>query len=124
MEKIIHILETLSMNHLLSEVNMFVKTCDSMAHQYYQHTLISASDSMSDFCGGRFLSILNFVNNCSSEEWEVWIARQQQAEHGHEIVTQQYFTKQDAANMGLSPNYMSNGRGCLICPLVIVNSAS
>ena len=32
-------------------------------------------------------------------------------------VNQQYFTIQDAANMGLRPDYKSNGRGCWICPL-------
>ena len=82
MEEIIHILETLSMNHLPSEVKIFVKTCDSTAHQYYQRTLISASSSMQDFCGGHFLSILDFVNDYSSKEWEVWISRQQQPEPG------------------------------------------
>ena len=32
-------------------------------------------------------------------------------------VNQQDFTIQDAANIGLRPNYKSNGRGCWICPL-------
>ena len=85
-EEIIHILETLSINHLPSEVKMFVKTCDSTAHQYSQRTLIGASDSMQDFRGGRFLSNLDFVNDYSSKEWGVWIACQQQPEPGNEVV--------------------------------------
>ena len=113
LEEIIHILETLSMNHLPSEVKIFVKTCDSTAHQYNQRTLIGASDSIR----GRFLNILDFINDYSSEEWEVWIVCQQQPEPGHETVNQQHFTIQDAANIGLGPDSASNGRGCWICPL-------
>ena len=30
---------------------------------------------------------------------------------------QQDLTIQDAVNMGLRPNYKSDGRGCFICPL-------
>ena len=33
-ENIIHILETISMNHLPQKVKMFVKHCDIKAHQY------------------------------------------------------------------------------------------
>ena len=116
-DEIIHILGTLSMNHLPSEVIMFVKTCDITAHQYNQRTLVGASDSMRDFHGGRFLCTLDFVDDYSSEEWEVWIASQQQPEPGHEKMNQQDFIIHDAANMGLSPDYTSNGRGCWICPL-------
>ena len=45
-EDIIGILDLLSMNHLPREVKMFVKHCDITTHEYSQHTLIGASDSL------------------------------------------------------------------------------
>ena len=80
-EEIIDILETLSMNHLPLEVKMFVKNCDIMAHQYNQHTLIGASDSMQGFHGATFSNILDFlINFHSCPDLEFWRARQQKIE--------------------------------------------
>ena len=76
-ENIIEILETLSMNILPSEVQMFVKNCDITAHQYNQRTLSGASDLMLGFRGEVHFSNMRIRNYELNPEWEGWIACQQ-----------------------------------------------
>ena len=132
-ESIIHILEALSMNHLPCEVNFFVKNCDITAHQYNQHTLIGASDSMQGFRGATFSNILDFLDDFHGcPDLEGWRARQQKTEPEPAATYDNYisrvlcntgpvnehdFTIYDTVNIGLRPNYNSYGRGCFICPL-------
>ena len=143
-EDIIHILETVSMNHIPREVKMSVEKCDITAHEYNKRTLIGASDSMLGYCVGHFPN-MNIDNYQLNPECEGWIACRQKTEPeptaatytslnnnedgydnnyisrallcGTGPVTQQDFTIQDAVNMGLRPNYKFDGRGCWICPL-------
>ena len=75
-EDIIDILETLLVNHLPYKVKMFFKNCDITIHQYNQHTLTGASDSLLGFCLGHF-DTMNINNYQLNPEWKDWKACQQ-----------------------------------------------
>ena len=82
--EIIHILDTLSMNHLPCEVKTFVENCDITAHKYNQCTLSGAPDSMLGFKEGLFYNFLSFLDR--DEMWRRWIARQERVPTNYLVI--------------------------------------